>query len=194
MSSRRGFTLIELLVTAALFAMVAGGLYGTYVIALRTWTRTQATLTTLPDLTVGFEHLASQLRSGLVLAEAPWSDGDGRLAFVTAPHGWDPMQITYQRTPEGRLIEQAVSLADQAQPRRTRQWVDHVTAFTVTYGYVTEDGALAWEPSWPDVDHLPRLLRLTVTVGARSTPAKTFTKTVWIPTGVLGTYERGRPI
>lgn len=190
MTGRRGFTLVELLVTASLLAVVAGGLYGTYAIGLRTWVRTQDTLTTLPRLTLGLERVAAQLRSSLMLPETPWVGGDGRLAFVTARRGLDPVRVLYQRTPAGCVIEQTVSLMDHQQS--THQWLEHVRAFTVTYAYVTEEGTVAWEPAWADPEHLPRLVRLTVTTATPSTPARTLTKTVWIPTGVLGTYERGR--
>ncbi len=181
MSRPRGFTLVELLVALGLFTVIAGAIAAVSATGLRCWTQAQEALTTLPRLTTCLEHLATQLRSSVTLPDTPWTSGAGTLTFVTTEdQGLTPIIVTYQRTPDGHLVERHTPLANHT--RQDHQWFPHVSVLTVHYGYFTEDGTLAWEPTWADPDHVPKLVQITL---------GPLTKTVLIPTGVFGTYERG---
>lgn len=184
---RVGFTLIELMVATGLFTIVAGGIYGTYAAGLRTWSRAQETLTVTPRLALCLEHLAAQARSSVAFPQRPWASGEGSLAFVTVRADRWPVAVAYVRTPEGHLVERQETLTGEL--LREHHWVTGVTAFTLAYGYLEEDGTLVWQPLWGDPEHLPQLVRLTVTTTGASRRVTTLTKTIGIPTGELGTIR-----
>ena len=194
MTRPRGLTLVELLVTVGLFMMVAAAIYGTYAVAMRAWTQAQATLVVTPRLTACLEDMAAQLRRGVMLPEHPWASGERGIMFTTIDHGVTPVAVRYEWASDGQLVEQRHLLMQglsRAAPSRAYVWLVHATTWAVRYGYLSEDGVLAWESQWTDPEHVPQLVTVTLAAQAGRQPPITLSKTILIPTGVWGTYERG---
>ena len=201
----KGFTLIELLIAILIFSVVAVAIYSTFSTGLIAWKKGEDSSNLYQEARLALDKMSLELRNALfysnihfvgkanelyfaTLLPSPGKTGQLRLSRVT--YYLDNDNYSLQRREESLRtvlqgdIEEAKELASPVKELK----------FSYAYEYPGKEGEesqLIWEDDWEDEETVPSLMKISLTLQKKKSPREeaSFTETIHIPSGTIGTIE-----
>lgn len=201
---RRGLTFVELLLAVAVFAILLVGLSSHLQGSVVAWRRVTSTTEELQRIRVTMERLRSDLANAFVFdSSVAWSPPptfqSDHLSCYTLlmSHTRDVPDevrfITYAREArEGKtVLVRTIQTPEQAHatppgPGAQEVFLEDVEAFGIRYGEWPQGAPeLAWRTDWTNLQAMPYLVELTVTLEEGATAPREIRQVFVIPTGSL---------
>lgn len=208
--SRSGFTLIELLIALSIFAVVAVTLYSTFFAGISVWKRSGDTSDIYQDIRTVFDDMARNLKNTVYMTKDKesayaFSGTSEKIIFMTLEEGADAemkptrelVRVSYyfDAAKDEFISERSGILAGfDAEMAAKEVLLRGVEGLQFEYCYDSgdEDEPYLWQEEWEDDEaRTPRGVRVTAIVkgmGSKEKASK-ISRTIFIPTGVLGEKE-----
>lgn len=211
---RRGFTLIELLVSLTIFSIVAVAVYGAFAGGVTVWRRAQAASATYQTARAILEAMARDLRAATRISKAEFVGGAETMSFlvirrgpdirtspaepsragaisgvISEPITWPIRRVTYAYArSEVTRLDESYAEGLQTSHRTPDVFTGPLAGFGLQYAMQDEDdptAPLEWSDRVPEDDRLPAGVRITVRVADGRAGVLRFTKTVFLPQGLV---------
>ncbi len=211
-SASIAFTLIELLIAISIFAIVAVALYSTFFAGISVWKKSGEGGNIYQDAKFVFDDIKRDLQNAIYLSKDEESiftfSGEAEeISFITLQPVFleedisrkELVKVTYGfDAGKNQLISLKAekSLGFDTEKAEKEILLDGVEKFTIFYCYDTgdEDDPYEWKEEWEDRDmRIPRGVKIISLIrsGGDTKDTLEFTKTIFIPIGVLGEREVG---
>lgn len=209
--SLTGFTLIELFIAISIFAVVAVALYSTFFAGISVWRRSSESGDIHQDIKFALDDITKDLRNIIYCTEDgesiyAFSGTTEEIAFITleAPFLQEDIsrrelaKIAYRFDKNKHQfirIRVAKSLGFDIEKGEKEVLLKGIEELKFEYCYFSgdEDEPYLWQEEWEDDEsRIPRVVRLTFRIKTkREKEPLEFTKTIFIPIGVLGEEKVG---
>lgn len=212
MKTKTGFTFIELLIAISIFAVVAIALYSTLFAGISVWKRSSEGGDVYQDVRLTFNDITKDLRNIVYMytkdEESIFSFFGmiDEIVFVTLEGSFfeedisrkELVKVAYrfdEDADELIRIKADKSLGFDVEKAEKEILLNGVEEFKLEYCYDSgdDDDPYLWKEEWEDEDlRIPRGVRVTFHIETenKKEPLE-FTKTIFIPTGILGEEELG---
>jgi len=209
--NKRGFTFIELLIAVSIFAVAAIALYSTFFAGISVWRRSGKSGDIYQDIRFVVEDMTKDFKNTIYYTKEKesifrFSGTAEEVAFVTLEGLFlekdvsrkELVKVAY-RFDDGRgeliMARADKSIGFDIKKAKEEILLKDVEDFKFEYCYDSgdEDKPYLWKEEWKDENlRIPRGIRVSFRIKAEKEkePLK-FTKTIFIPIGVLGEKEVG---
>jgi type II secretion system protein J len=219
MNRKSGFTLIELFIAISIFAVVAIALYSTFFAGISVWRRSGKGGDIYHNIRIVFDDMTKELRNTINMyanvediktieeegeSSYAFSGGPDEIAFITLEgpfleddiHQKELVKVIYRfdRT-AGELIRVIADkpIGFDIEKGKKEVILSNVENFKFEYCYGLDDEfePYLWKEEWEDEEmRIPRGVRVTFNIKTeRIKKPLEFSKTIFVPTGVLGEEE-----
>jgi len=209
---KKAFTLIELLIAVSIFAVVAVALYSTFYAGVSIWRRSSEGGDIHQQIKYALDDVTRELRNAVYITSDEesiyvFSARYDEISFVSSEGSYtegdamplrELVKIKYEfDDKEGQLIRMRAGkpLGFDIEKAEKEVVLGGIEGFKLNYCHSSGEKfePYLWEEEWEDGEsRIPRGVRLIMTVRAgESREPIELTKTIFIPTGILGEKKVG---
>lgn len=193
-----GFTFVELMVTISIFSIVGLAIYSTFGTGVNAWRRGQQGADFYQDARLSLNIMARELRNSIFYKDLEFVGQEDKVSFpclintavAGAPQRLAIGKVTYWFDSQHHaLLRSEETLAESFQENQgeTMELASSVVELDFSYSFRGEERECDWLDSWGDVHTIPLGIKIALAFEDEKSQEKTvFTKTVFIPTGVMG--------
>ena len=202
-SSHAGFSLIEVLLSLSIFAIISIAVYSAFAGGIGVWRRAQEFSSTRQMTYLILEEMAGDIQRAVRISGSPFVGESQRLSFLTLRHNpptadsstaFPIRRITYElRSNQGSSqyglyrLDESYAEGLQDNHREPDLVAGGIAGFALQYASKDEDQKTPWE--WKDIweggEAVPPGVRITLMILNEKGEKMSFTKTVFIPQGLL---------
>lgn len=204
-----GFTLIELLIAILIFSIVAVAIYSTFSTGLIAWRKGEESGRLYQEARLVLNRMALELRNALSYSNIKFIGKANELYFATLLPSPSPgesgqlqlSRVTYYLDDNQSLQrrEESLRMVLRGEMGKAKEVASSLRELNFAYGYEYEDAGkekkepqCIWKDEWAGEKAIPSLVRITLVLqdGKNTRGEATFSRTVHIPSGVMGIIEK----